>query len=114
MSTTIYTRLRSLARKLLTKYGQDETLYSPSGSPSYTVKAVFLPLETSSTKQDIQIEFDLQNTEAERIIIYSATELTIVPGWYITKNATTRLTISQVTNIKPTNTQLYYDCIGQR
>lgn len=111
---TIYTRLRNTAEKLLDKYGQSETLYSPTGTPYYTVKAIFLPLESSSTKEDVAIEFNLQNTEVSRIIFFSDTELEVTPGWYISRNSSIKYTISQITNIKPTNTQIYYDSIGQR
>jgi len=110
-----YGKLRTLAEKLLTKFGQNETLYSPTGTPSYTVKAVFLPLKKGSTSEkDDSIELNLENMERVRIIIFSSTAISLSPGWYISKNASVKYTIIDVNNVQPTDTQIYYDCIGEK
>ena len=115
MTSSFYIRSRKTAERLLNKFGQSETLYSTSGSPSYTVKAVFLPLKkSSSSEKDEQIEVNLENRERSRIIIFSTTDLSIRSGWYISKNSSVKYTIVDVNNIKPTDTQIYYDCIGEK
>ena len=113
MSTFDYTKMRTVASRLLDKFGADQTLYNHAGTPTYTVKAVFLPLETSNTKEDDQIERDIQSTVAKRCVFYSATSISPVPGWYIT-HAGEKYTIAQITEIQPTSTVLYYDCVVER
>lgn len=107
-----YTKLRSTALKLLTKFGADQTL-TDLARTVYTVKAVFLPLEKSSTTRDTQMEFNVESTERVKCIFYSTTEISPVPGWKITRDSET-LTIVQVTEINPTGTQIIFDCIVER
>ena len=113
MSAFDYAYMRAVSLRLITKFGSTQTLYSLTGTPSYSIKAVFLPLETSNVKEDTKIERNVENTLSKRVVFYSATSISPIPGWYLSQG-TEYYTIKEITEIKPTDTVLYYDCVVER